>query len=202
MTEFSTTSLLAAASEILRKSGYQEAQLGAKIAGLPTEARVFEDLYSVVALTVYDTWPQLAEGWKDAQAALTTLMSKKLTRNDAKSSDGYLVLATPGKVPETERRTAEFIRSNTRYVRKLLIVGGEIQGVADVRRAMSPLLPVELKGLAPLKGSALDLLPTLLSEKGVDASLVSALIDAFREQDQLMERLQQWITKGGEQDED
>lgn len=197
---FTTTMLLAAASELLEKAGYREVS-SERIESWPRPgARVYEDPYSIAALVAYETWHDLSTGWSDAQAALAALMSRYLTRDDSKSWDGYLVLLTPSVPPEEERLVAADIRSNTRHVRKLVTTGDELRDLRDVLRTLLPLLPLEPNIVTPSQESVLDLLPDLLAGHGIEQEAVHVLIGAFAKQEPLVETLHNFF-RGNEGDE-
>lgn len=186
-----TTDLIAAASTSLEESGYtriEESQLGEwPITG----ARLFEDAYSVVSVIVYETWTELASSWADAQAALVELMSEHMTSADAKAWEGYLALLTLAPSPAGVEDGVSAIRYDTSRVRKLVATGDELKRLSDVERVMLPLLPIDAALDATAEGSALDLLPDLLASQGVDRDAVTIVIEAFGEQQPLLERLHQ-----------
>jgi hypothetical protein len=105
------------------------------------------------------------------------------------------VLLCPATPPPEEARHLQEIRYDVTRVRKLVAAGEELTELADVERVILPLLPVSApSGIEP-EASALDLLPELLEEQGIDRSASEALIEAFREQRPLLEA----IHKGGTQ---
>jgi hypothetical protein len=192
---FTTTTLLAAAADILEGSGYRPVPRD-RIGSWPGPgARVYEDPYSVAALVAYDTWGDLAVGWLDAQAALVELISSYFARGEAKTWEGYLVLLTPSVLPRAAQLQAADIRTNTRHVRKLVATGDDVRSVGDVSRTLLPLLPLEPEAGAAPEASALDLLPDLLGAKGIDRAAVQVAIDAFRSQESLVERLHEFLSK-------
>ena len=196
---FTTTTLLAAAADILEGSGYRPVPRD-RISSWPGPgARVYEDPYSVAALVAYDTWGDLAAGWLDAQAALVELISSYFARGEAKTWEGYLVLLTPSVLPRAAQLQVTDIRTNTRHVRKLVATGDDVRSVGDVSRTLLPLLPLEPEAVAAPEASALDLLPDLLGAKGIDGAAVQVAIDAFRSQESLVERLHEFLSKAGEQ---
>lgn len=192
---FTTTTLLAAAADVLENSGYRPVPRE-RIGSWPSpNARVYEDPYSIAALVAYDTWGDLAGGWLDAQGALVELISSHFTRGDAKTWEGYLVLLTPSVVPRDAQLQVADIRTNTRHVRKLVATGGEVRSVGDVSRALLPLLPLQPETVAAPEESALDLLPELLGHRGIDRAAVQVVIDAFRSQEALVERLHGFLNR-------
>jgi hypothetical protein len=190
-----TTDLLAAVSEYLPGGGYQRIE-DARRGDWPTESvRLFEDAYGIVAVVVYDTWGDLLSAWVDAQDALVRLMSKHISKSDAKAWDGYLVLLTPGVMASDTRNEATKIRYDTTRVRKLLAAGDDLKSLTDVERVLLPLLPLEPELEFDRQESALDMLPSLLSSKGVPEDAVRVVIEAYSKQQALVERLHAYRTK-------
>jgi hypothetical protein len=189
------TDLLAAVSEYLCGGGYQ--RIGDAGRGeWPTESvRLFEDPYGIVAVVVYDTWHDLLSGWIDAQDALVQLISRHISKSDAKAWDGYLVLLTPGVMASDTRNEATQIRYDTGRVRKLLATGDDLKSLADVERALLPLLPLEPELELEEQESVLDMLPNLLSTRGIPDDVVRVVIEAFSEERPLVERLHAYRTK-------
>ena len=185
-TPFTITTLIAAAAEILEGPGFRTVDPSATSAWRATEARVYEDAYSVVCVAVYETWAALSSLWADDQANLVELISRTFARTEAKAWDGYLVLLTPSVVPATERQEAINIQRNTVHVRKLLAAGDEIQTVADVRRTLLPLLPLEIEE-ASRPSNVLLSLPPLLVRYDVDEEISGVAIAAFLEQRPIIE---------------
>ncbi len=183
-----TTNILAAASDILRAGGYQRIDDKWVSKWATTNTRFFEDAYTIVAIVAYETWRDLSSGWADAQGALVELISEHVSSAEAKAWDGYLVLFTPGTLGLEERIEATQIRYDTSRLRKLIAAGDELKGLGDVESALLPLLPLRPVQLDEQE-SVLDVLPDLLSRKGLPEYAVRVVIDAYSEQEQLMERL-------------
>ena len=194
-TQFTVTTLVAAVSEILEEAGFKAVDPSATGTWRATEARLYEDAYSVVCVAIYETWIDLWSLWADDQASLVSLISRHFSRTDAKAWDGYLVLLTPSIVPATEHHNAIDIQRNTVHVRKLFGSGGELQTVDAVRRTLLPLLPIEgEQALQPR--NVLDSLPTVLSRHGVDEDASRVAIAAFREQRSIIAELHAAMTEG------
>lgn len=190
---FTTTTLVATATEVLLGAGYRRVDRS-RIGEWPApEGRVFEDPYSVAAVVGYETWTDLAATWLDAQAALADLLSRHFHREDAKAWDGYLVLMTPSVLPRESRLDALALRSNTTHTRKLLITGEDVQTLDDVERGLLPLLPLHGDVVAQQPVSVLELLPDLLERRGVRRDAVEAVIRAFAEQQPPAERLNELL---------
>ena len=151
-------------------------------------SRLFEDEYSVVGVTVFDTCGELVRMWPDLQGSLVDLISKRVGHEEAKAWDGYLVLLSPGIAP-SESSAINSIRYNTVRLRKLVGTGDELHRPADVERVLRPLLPFGPEQASLNKASALDLLPGLLAPNGIPESTTAALVNAFKEQAPMLERL-------------
>ncbi len=183
-----TTNILAAASDILRAGGYLRIDNKRVDKWATTNSRFFEDPYGIVAVFVYETWKDMSSGWVDAQGALVELISEHVSSADAKAWDGYLVLFTPSTLSGEERIEATKIRYDTSRVRKLIAAGDELKGLPDVESTLLPLLPLRAIQIDE-QASVLDILPELLSRTGLPEYAVRVVIDAFSEQQPLMERL-------------
>jgi hypothetical protein len=142
-----------------------------------------------VLLVVHETWASLVEGWGDDQARLVELISAYMTRADPKSREGYLVLLCPAAPPTEEAGRLQEIRYDITRVRKLIAAGDELTELADVERAILPLLPVRAPSELEPESSALDFLPDLLEEQGIDRADSESLVEAFREQRPLLEAI-------------
>ena len=181
------TDIIAAASQVLSDAGYRQVHDTSKDWDTAT-SRLFEDEYNVVAVVVFDTCGELLRGWTDLQGSLVDLISKHVGQTEAKSWDGYLVLLTPGVAP-SEDAEIEAVRYNTHRLRKLVATGEELNTVADVERVLRPLLPLSQERAAMDNASALDVLPRLLANQGIAQDTTRVLVDAFRSQSSLLERL-------------
>ena len=190
-----STDILAAASEALTLGGYRRISESTtqNIAG---SARIFEDPYSVVQLVVYETWADLETNWTDAQAVIVELISKYVVATEPKAWDGYLVLLTPSILPTEGQEQAIQIRNNFNRVRKFLGTGDELKTTSDVERLLLPLLP--LFGEVPRVDQptrALDVLPEILSKRGIKRGAVETLVKAFTEHKPLLENLNRYLLK-------
>lgn len=183
------TDLLAAATSNLLDAGYKRVER-LEISELNNSStRVFEDVYNIVAIAAYNTWTELDDNWKDAQAALVELISQYLERSDAKAWDGYLVLITPSILNQEEIAHLINIRYNTSHLRKLVAAGNELTVLQDVKRILAPLLPLQVDPLPVERRSVLDELPSLLSGRGISSPAVKAVVDAYQDQKPLVEAL-------------
>jgi hypothetical protein len=191
-TMLTETDVLAAATKVLESGGYHQIKRFPPEQSVPASVRFFEDLYGVVEVVVYETWTQLASSWTDAQALLVELMSKFITRAEAKSWEGYLVLMTPSPVPPAEVDDADRIRYDTSRVRKIVATGSELRTLSDIERSLLPLLPIGAANPATARPDRiLDLLPTALEAKGVPRGAADAILSAFVRHEPLLEQLHQ-----------
>ncbi len=180
---------MAAASKVLEENGYQRVPTERLGQWATTNARVFEDDYGIVAVVAFETWADLAENWPDSQGGLVELMSRYMSSEDAKAWEGYLVLLTPSMPGPAVQLEINRIRYDTNRVRKLVATGDELTSLSEVERALLPLLPLQVATASILAESVLDLLPMLLSRRGIPEDMTDAAIRAYREQQPIMERL-------------
>jgi hypothetical protein len=183
------TTLLAGASELLENAGYERVAPERSGEWPTSGVRVHEDAYSIVAVTVFDTWEELAGSWTDAQVSLVELISKYISREEPKAWEGYLVLLTPSLMNEDARRIARAIRSDATFVRKLVGSGDELRSPDGLAQVMRSLLPIAVGPLDSKAESALDLLPALLEQRHCPPGAVRILVDAFVERRALVESL-------------
>lgn len=186
-TALTPTDIVAAASQVLMSAGYQQVEDPSKRWDSAT-SRLFEDEYNIVGIVVFDTCGELLQSWPDLQGSLVDLISKHVGKGEAKSWDGYLVLLTSGVAP-SEETEIEAVRYNTTRIRKIVATGEELRTVTDVERVLRPLLPLSDERAAMDSASALDVLPRLLAEQGIAQDTTRVLVDAFRNQSPLIERL-------------
>jgi hypothetical protein len=186
---FTPTDLIAAASQTLTDGGYHQAAGRFQEWDTPS-ARLFENEYNVVGIAVFDTCGELLGTWPDLQGSLVDVISRHIGHEESKSWDGYLVLLSPGLAP-SEGAAIEAVRYNTTRLRKLVATGDDLRSPTDVERILRPLLPLGQEQANLSQGSALDLLPRLLADQGIPNETTQLLVDAFREQSPLLERLHQ-----------
>ena len=67
------TELVAAASKTLEERGFRRVDQAIVDPLFTSGARVFEDVFAVVAVVVYETWEALSSDWMEAQASLVDL---------------------------------------------------------------------------------------------------------------------------------
>lgn len=182
-----STDMIAAASEMLSLAGYRRATDHLQRWNTVT-SRLFEDEYNVVGIVVFETCNELIQTWPDLQGSLVKLMSEHVGQGEGKSWDGYLVLLTSG-VATSQEAELESIRYNTARLRKIVGTGDELRSITDVRRILRPLLPLEEVQAAVDNASALDVLPGLLAVQGIAEETTRLLVEAFRDQAPLIERL-------------
>ena len=186
--QFTSTTLLAAAAELLSGSGFRAVSSDVSDKWGSSHSRLFEDPYCLVAVVVYDTWQELFERWPDAQAALVDIVSASLGRSEPKSWDVYLVLLTAAFADTAAAREVNAIRYDTTRVRKLISTGEELRTLEDVRRTILPLLPLTPVSLDPPR-DILDLLVDALASRGIDRDDVSLLVSAFTKNEPLIPAL-------------
>jgi len=186
-TGLTPTDIIAAASQVLATAGYRHVNDESKRWDSAT-SRLFEDEYNIVGIVVFDTCAELLQAWPDLQGSLVDLISKHVSQGEAKSWDGYLVLLTSGVAP-SEETDIEAVRYNTTRVRKIVATGEELRTVTDVERVFRPLLPLSDERAAMDNASALDVLPRLLADQGIAQDTTRVLVEAFRSQSPMIERL-------------
>jgi hypothetical protein len=188
MMQFSSTTLLAAATELLAESGFRSVTAESSSRWGSSNVRLFEDPYCLAAVVVYDTWQELLERWPDAQAAVVDIVSARLGKSEPKSWDVYLVLLTAAFADTLAARELNAIRYDTTRVRKLISTGEELTTLDDVKRTILPLLPVSPVSLEPPR-DILEQLVDALADRGVDRDDVSRVVDAFSKNEALMPAL-------------
>jgi hypothetical protein len=186
-TALTPTDIIAAASQVLTSAGYRQVNDPSTQWDSVT-SRLYEDEYNIVGIVVFDTCGELLQAWPDLQGSLVDLISKHVGHAEAKSWDGYLVLLTSGVAP-SEETEIEAVRYNTTRVRKIVATGEDLRTVTDVERVLRPLLPLSDNRTAMDNASALDVLPRLLAEQGIAQDTTRVLVEAFRSQSPLIERL-------------
>ncbi len=185
--KLTSTELMVAASQVLVAGGYQRVTRSFPDWDTPT-SRLFEDEYNVVGIAVFDTCAELLRVWSDLQGALANVISSHIGRGESKSWDGYLVLLTPAAVP-SEEAGLDAVRYDTTRLRKIVATGSDLHTATDIERVLRPLLPLAAERVLPSGGSTLELLPDLLAEHGIPRKTTEVLLDAFRQQAPLLERL-------------
>lgn len=186
-TPLTSTELIAVSASILEAGGYQAIR-----EGFPdwstTSTRLFEDQYNVVGVAVFATCAELIQSWADLQGSLVEVISGRVGTAESKAWDGYLVLLAAGLAPSADS-DVEAIRYDTTRLRKLVATGEDLKGAANVERLLRPLLPLRAAQASAVGGSALDLLPGLLTEHGIDRDTTVVLVQSFVDQAPLMEAL-------------
>ncbi len=188
-TIITTTSLLAEATSVLESAGFDRDTSSEFIWPVST-SRVFEDSYSVVSLLVFETWDELRDKWTEAQAQLVEIISGNIGRNEPKAWDGYLVLMT-SESAGSELPIANQIRYDISRVRKLIATAEDIRDLVDVRRVLLPLLPLEPSLAVRATDSVMDQIPNLLANRGIPSAVGTALVDAYQNQEPLLEKMHQ-----------
>ena len=189
------TDLLAAASKVLEKGNYSRIKDAQIDKWSISNSRLYEDPYSIVAVIVYETWEDLLSNWMGAQTELVELISEYITSADAKAWEGYLVLMTPNLLPRDAQIKASEIRYNTSRVRKLLGTGEELSTITDVEQVLLPLLPLEIERGIVVRETILEILPGLLSGPNLAEEAIRVIIEAFREDQPIIERLHEYRSR-------
>ncbi|HRA96511.1 MAG: hypothetical protein V9G17_11640 [Nitrospira sp.] len=148
-----------------------------------------EDAVSIVAIVVYDHLSDLLASWHLAQGAVVDLISRKLSTSDPKLWEGYLVLINPALPTVADKREIEKIRHDVSRVRKIVATGEELLTVSDVERVLLPFLPIDVGTFDVGPASLLEILPGLLATQGVPLDSATVIVDAFKKQEPLLERL-------------
>lgn len=186
--QFTSTTLMAAASEVLTGSGFRVVPFELTERWGTSNCRVFEDPYSLVAVTIFDTWKQLQDRWPDSQSSLVDLVASKLSKSEAKAWDVYLAVLTPAFADTDSARELNAIRYDTTRVRKLISTGEDLTTLDGVRRTLLPLLPINPIALEPPR-DIFELLIDALESKGIERSDVRRLVDAFASNKDLISSL-------------
>jgi hypothetical protein len=181
------TDLIAASSSVLESAGYRAIRKGFRDWNTPS-TRLFEDEYNVVGIAVFTTCADLLRSWADLQGSLVGVISRQVGQAESKAWDGYLILLTSGIAPSGDPEV-EAIRYDTARLRKLVATGDDLRTAGDVERLLRPLLPLRTEQGSIRQGSALDLLPDLLSERGIRRDTTVVLVKSFIDQRPLMEAL-------------
>lgn len=187
--DFTPTDLIAAATQVLGDGGYHQIARRFEKWDTPS-SRLFEDEYNIVGVVVFDTCGELLRAWPDLQGSLVDVISQHVGREESKAWDGYLVLLSPGVAP-SEGTAIDAVRYDTTRLRKLVATSDDLRNPTDVERVLRPLLPLSQEQANLSQESALDLLPRLLVEQDIPTKTTQILVDAFREQSPLLERLHQ-----------
>ncbi len=181
------TDLIATSSSVLEAGGYRPIRTGFPEWNT-TSTRLFEDKYNVVGIAVFATTTELLSSWADLQGALVDVISRHVGQTESKAWDGYLVLLTTGIAPSSDAEI-EALRYDTTRLRKLVATGEDLTSAGDVERLLRPLLPLRAAQGSISQGTALDLLPGLLAEHGINEKTTEALVKSFIEQEPLMDAL-------------
>lgn len=167
-------------------------------------AGMFEDPLTVVGYAVYETTDELVRSWLDAQDQMASAISRSDFDLGAKAWDGYLILATSQRSMPDQSVQLASIRTNTKRLRKILVLGEDLelrsgqQSVESaVARCLAPLAPLELGAGAgasdPLAG-----LSDRLEVPGLDRADIDAVVSAYRESRPLIQVLHERGRRGGQ----
>ena len=185
----SDTQISAGVRKVLVDNGFTEGDPPDEWRKKDRSAFVFEDEYSIVGVVLYATCGELISEWSEDQGALSSKITEYIGRGEAKSSDGYLVLLTSG-LPEDEQREAiTRIRYDTFRLRKLVATGKDLSNISDVENALRPILPLQIGSAEASHSFGLDDLTRLLD---LPEEATKRLVDAYRDQDSLLEALHEY----------
>lgn len=184
--------ILAAATNVLCKNGFSEVE-SIYLKGIDREShRLYEDVYSIVAVVAFPSWQELVSGWIDTQSALVELISAHVSHEEYKRWEGYLALLTTSLVPTSELQHIERIRYDTARIRKLITTGVQLREVSDIGDALLPLLPLEEQMEESPTDAVLNRLPHLLQDKELSEDVIETVINAFLKQEPLIETLHKY----------
>ena len=80
-------SLVGSAVQILTDGGYREIRDTKVTFWDSADTRLFEDEHGIVALVIYETWRDLADGWQYAQDNLVDLISSHMAVGEPKARE-------------------------------------------------------------------------------------------------------------------
>ncbi len=181
--------LLSAAHRILSENGFSHIP-SFKLERLDdSKYALFEDPFSIVAVVVYETWADLLGEWQGAQSSFVELISKHISKEEQKRWDAYLVLWTSDVIPLSEIGRSQKIQYDTSRVRKMVSAGDQLKSLADINKALTPLLPLSEVHADSVQDNALDLIPRLLQTGDLSEDKIRAVVTAFDQQESLMEVL-------------
>jgi len=181
-----TSELLALASAQLSSNDYRVVRDVRGTLHSAERGLLAEDASSVVSVVVFETWQQLESEWRDAQADLVDLMSRRLERSAPKAWDGYLVLLCAS--PQSDHHAVAQIERDTTRVRKIVATGDTLRTIKDIENVLDVLAPLELPNAVTAFEDVLEALPELIGD-GIDPQAVKTVVDAFRNMEAPLERL-------------
>jgi hypothetical protein len=162
---------------------------------------IFEDALTVVGYVAYQTVSELVSSWMDAQDQMARAISRSEFDLGAKAWDGYLILATPERSAPEQSVELTAIRSNTRRLRKLLILGEDVQLVGGrslatgVARCLAALAPLDLPSDTGI-ADPLENLGSRVQVPGLHSADIDAVVGAYRESRPLIQVLHDRTNEG------
>lgn len=196
MSEYETltgTAVLAEALRLLERGGYVVKRDGLDKLGLPQDrCFIAEDVYGVALVAGYESWAEAEAGWEILQDSFVDALSTRISKANPKAWDAYLVLLVPGELTASQERGVGRIRQDTSRARKLVAAGTELRTLADVERAVLPLLPIDPQPGPDDYGDPLSALPRLLAPR-IAPDAVNMVLAAFRENKPILEELDQHL---------
>ena len=166
-------SLLELAGVALKQAGYTVVPADAG------DLRVLlgEDEHNVVVITALISPDQIVAAESHASRALTQrLVAADLPQ---KKWDAYVVLLCAQSADDDQTEALTELASNLRHLRRIVRVGVEAT-LADVARALRPLLPLPVPAVKQRLADPVIALQGMLLRDGLDDAVVQDLMDAFR----------------------
>ena len=201
MTSDSAYELASAVENFLASAGARPLSIDTLGAG-PLVA-LFEDPLTVVGLAIYNTVDELLDSWLDAQDHMARVIGRSESDLGAKAWDGYLVLATSQRSSRHQSVPLGRIRANTKRLRKLLIVGEDLEPTYNdlefesaVARCLAPLAPLDL-GTRPTASDPLEGLSSRIDVPGLDPSEIAEVVAAYRESRPLIQVIHERSSRRG-----
>lgn len=184
-----TTNMISAAKDVFEKNGFSKVTMHT-LSGIGASNHcLFEDPYSLVALVVFETWGDIASTWQDIQSAFVELISDHISSTENKVWDCYLLLWTPERTSSSDGETRRQIQYDIGRARKLVATGDDIHEIADIEKALLPLLPLTESVVTASQSSILDRIPEILSTSELPIEKIRAVVRAFEENESLIETL-------------
>jgi hypothetical protein len=152
--------------------------------------RVLEDAYGVVLLQCFDSVDALLDLWEEAQSLLVKALTDHMMPGAARGWEGYLVLMTPASALARDLPALMALRYDTTRTRKLLITGA-----ARLHRGLAPILPLPEQTAQASADDSLDYVVEWLGTSGVTVPTARVLLDAYRNQQSLLEALEAVVLK-------
>lgn len=192
--ELTPTSVLSQAQAVLAQSGYVIKREGLEKLRLPADrCFIAEDAYGIALIASYLSWSDVESNWRELQDSFVDALSVRVTKGNPKAWDAYMVLLVLSEVTSTQEREVGRVRRDTTRTRKLVAVGTELRTLEDVRRAVSPLLPIPSEDAVGQSADPISALSELLVGLQIDPGAVDVVVTAFRQNAPLLEELHTYL---------